>query len=802
MRPRWRKVFADLWDNKARTLLVVISIAVGVFAVGMIAGAYVIIPDAMNGSYAAANPANIVIRTDPFEKGFTKAIQRVAGVADAEGRRAVTVRLRTGSDTWGSLDLFALPDLAEMQIDRLLLLQGNLQPAGREVLLLDKTAQKHGLSVGEQIEIELPDGTLRMLRVAGVVKDLTAGTNGFMADGIGYIAFGTLEWLHQPFEADRLYVTVTERPNDKAYIQSVAAQVTDRLEKSGRKVYETQLYEKNKHPLSSIITAVLGILGALGVLLVFLSGALIANTLSALLSQHLRQIGVMKLIGARRSQIIGMYLTLILTFGMLALALSAPLAGWAAYALAQIVADLIVFILPPTPLVPLIPFAVLVQVVMALVIPLVAGIWPVLSGSRVTVQKAISSVGLSVERPQTSWLNRQAARLRWPRLLSRSRPLLISIRNTFRRKGRLALTLVTLTLGGAIFIAVFNVRSALNLTVARSTQYFRADVNLNFNGLYPIAEIEPLALTVPGVEHVEAWASTRAQWLRGDGTAQGNVTLLAPPAGSSLVEPLLLAGRWLLPGDENAITVNEAFWGEYPHLRPGDKLRLKINDKEADWTVVGIFQFTGADELFAYTNYDYLSGLLHQSQRAALYRIVTRDHSLAYQKQLSVQLDEYFKGLGFHVGNVEAGGTLTKTITDLLGILVLVLLIMALLTAVVGSIGLAGTLSMNVLERTREIGVMRAVGAYNEVILKLVIVEGLLIGLISFVLGAALSFPISTMLANIVTQAIFKTSASATFTLQGFAIWLAVVIFLAVLASVIPARNASRLTIREVLAYE
>jgi len=43
MRPRWKKVLADLWDNKLRTVLVVLSIAVGVFAVGMIAGAYVII---------------------------------------------------------------------------------------------------------------------------------------------------------------------------------------------------------------------------------------------------------------------------------------------------------------------------------------------------------------------------------------------------------------------------------------------------------------------------------------------------------------------------------------------------------------------------------------------------------------------------------------------------------------------------------------------------------------------------------------------------------------------------------------
>jgi putative ABC transport system permease protein len=796
-RPRWRKVWADLWENKARTALVVVSIAVGVFAVGMIAGAYTIIPSAMNDSYAGANPANIVIRTDPFENALTKTIEHIPGVATAEGRRAFTVRLRTGPRTWSNLELYALPDQAKRDINRLLLLQGTPQPADREVLLLSKTAKKLGLGVGGQIEIELPDGTRRTLPVVGVVQELTAGTNGFMSDGMGYITFGTLEWLRQPFQADRLLVTVQERPNDEAHLQQVAQAVSDRLEDGGRKVYSTQTYLRNKHPLSSIVAAILGILGALGVMLVFLSGSLIANTLAALLSQHLRQIGVMKLIGARRGQIIGMYLVLILSFGLLALILAMPLAGWGAYALAQIVADLINFVLPPAPLVPLIPLALLAQVVMALGIPLLAGILPVLKGSRVTIQAAISSSGLEAERPQNNWVTQQAVSLR---LLSR--PLMVSIRNTFRRKGRLALTLFTLTLGGAIFIAVFNVRSALNLTVERSTHYFRADVNLDFNGLYRAEEIAALALAVPGVEHVEAWASTRAPLLRADGSASDSITLLAPPAGSKLVEPLMLSGRWLLPGDENAITVNEAFQREYPALRPGDTLRLKVDNREQAWTVVGIFQFTGADELFAYTDYDTLSKLLHQSQRAALYRIVTSDHSLAFQQALSVRLDDYYRSLGFRVNKVEAGGTLTKTITDLLGILVLVLLIMALLTALVGSIGLAGTLSMNVLERTREIGVMRAIGAYDQIILKLVVVEGLLIGLISYALGAALSFPISTMLSNIITQAIFGTTASPALTVQGFALWLGVVVLLSVVASVIPARNASRLTIREVLAYE
>jgi putative ABC transport system permease protein len=127
---------------------------------------------------------------------------------------------------------------------------------------------------------------------------------------------------------------------------------------------------------------------------------------------------------------------------------------------------------------------------------------------------------------------------------------------------------------------------------------------------------------------------------------------------------------------------------------------------------------------------------------------------------------------------------------------------MAVMTALVGSIGLAGTMSMNVMERTREIGVMRAIGAHNQIISKLVVVEGLVIGLISFVLGAVLSFPISALLSNAISTTIFNAPADFVLTLRGFLIWLAVVVVLSLLASLLPARSASRLTIREVLAYE
>jgi putative ABC transport system permease protein len=127
---------------------------------------------------------------------------------------------------------------------------------------------------------------------------------------------------------------------------------------------------------------------------------------------------------------------------------------------------------------------------------------------------------------------------------------------------------------------------------------------------------------------------------------------------------------------------------------------------------------------------------------------------------------------------------------------------MAVLIAIVGSIGLAGTMSLNVLERTREIGIIRAIGASDRAVMELVMLEGLLIGFMSWVFGVVLAVPVSVIMANAIIWALFGATAEFTFTPVGVFLWLIVVLVLSVLASVGPARNATRLTIREVLAYE
>lgn len=794
LKPRWRKVLADLGENKARTLLVVLSIMIGVFAVGMIAGAYVIISTDLDLSYASANPANIEIITDPFEEKFVNSVARLEGVQDVEARREVNVRVQKDSGEWDLLTLRVIPAYKKSTIDQLLPVEGEQIPRNKETVLELKTAEALGAAVGDELTIELSDSTTLKLRVAGIAMDRTLGYGAFMGDRSGYIQEETLDWLHEPVYYNRMYITVSENPDDLAHLDQVAKRVEAYLNRSQFEVYRFDLAKTNKHPLSSIINALIGILLILGFLVMFLSGSLITNTLSALMSQHLRQIGVMKLVGARRRQVITLYMLLILSFSVIALVIAIPAGSWAAMGISRLASNLLNAEIRTYAIVPL---AIILQVVIALVVPVLAGLSPVLKGAGKTVQEAVSGAGQAQNTDKKGWIDRKLEGIK-----GMSRPLLISLRNTFRRKGRLFLTLFNLMLGGAIFISVFNVQVSLNQKIIDTTKYFKADVNLNFKRPYRLTTVESIVKRVPGVESVEGWAITNGEILQADGTPGDNMTIFGPPVDTTLIEPVLLEGRWLLPGDEHVLAVNDAIWKRYPDLHAGDTLRMKINGRERDWLIVGILQYTGMDDLFAYTNYPVLAREVNFINEATSFRIITTEHSTAFQEQVSRQVDDVFRRRDYQVSKVEAGNVLNESIISYIDILIVLLLLLAVLTALVGSIGLAGTLSMNVMERTREIGVMRAIGAYNQVIIKLVIVEGLVISLISFVLAVVVSFPITALLSDVVSRALFNAPAKFVFTPQGLLIWLVLILVLSVVASFIPARNASRMTIREVLAYE
>lgn len=796
LRPRWRKVLADLWGNKLRSLLVVSTVFIGVFAVGMTTSIYGLMAEDMAMAYDQANYYHAVVYASPFDAETVARLRSLPGVKVAEGRRSVAVEAWTPQGEWYPITLNAIDDIGNSQIQTLHLQAGAFPPGEREIVVERSSLSALGVKAGDTLRIRLNDGVERYVTVRGVIFDSDGPS---YINARGYIDYANLEWLHtEPFFT-QLFLQVEGNFMDRQHVQAISDMVAEQLRRSGQIVWTIYIPQPGIVAGSDQILGVAAVLAFLGLLAVMLGGFLVFNTLAALLAQHIKQIGVMKAVGARTRQIVGLYLILILVYAFIATLPAIPVAALVAHEIEALVLTQFNFDYLGLRVV---PSAVGLQLFVGFFVPLAAGFFPVLSGARVTIHKALSSYGVNGGRFGSNLIDRLVERLRFL-----PRPQLISLRNTFRRKGRLLLTLSTLVLGGAIFISVFTVQASLNTFTNTVAKYVSADVSLNFDRPYRYKEVEPLARSIPGVEDVEGWIAINADVLEpdaspGEDAALDSTVVFGPPHDSRFVPDEVLEGRWLLPGDENAIVVSTAWYRVFPDLKIGDTLRLRILERESEWKVVGVMQWLTAQQLIAYAGDKVLAETIHMPGQVFQLRITSGEGSFAAQKELARQVDLLFKERGFGIGAVETGGELIQANASSLASITLFFMILAIIIAVVGAIGLTGTMSMNVMERTREIGVMRAIGARDRTILNIVLTEGLLIGLWSWIGGALLAVPMSQLMYGTLSQAVFKIETVLVFDPSGFLIWLIVAVGLAAAASLLPAYSATRLTVREVLAYE
>ncbi len=197
-----------------------------------------------------------------------------------------------------------------------------------------------------------------------------------------------------------------------------------------------------------------------------------------------------------------------------------------------------------------------------------------------------------------------------------------------------------------------------------------------------------------------------------------------------------------------------------------------------------------------------LTNVIGEVGRAGRVQVITAQHDAAFQSSVTKALEAHFERIGLRVSSTETTATNRARVESQFNIIVVFLMVMAILLAVVGGIGLMGTMSINVLERTREIGVMRAIGAADGAVMRIVVVEGILIGVTSWMVGATLAIPLSMALSNVVGTAFLRAPLSYTFSVSGAGLWLIIVVVLVTLASILPAWNASRVSVRDVLAYE
>lgn len=793
MRTRWYKVLRDIIKNPARTSLVVLSISIGVLALGFIIGSRIILLDSLNRGYQQANPASVIFYTDPVNNDFVRSIAQMEGVIAAQGQRVSRIRVAVNADQteWRTLVLFVYPDFTDMQVHTISPEAGEWPPPERSLLIERDAFGFLNTSLGNEVVVETPDGKQRRLPVVGTVHDINEITSRFNGEVYAYVTPSTMEWLGLPRNYDQINVRMAD-----PYNTALQADIVRKLERAGLEVYWERTDKRDMHPAATYIDTFTLILTALGGLSLFLSGFLVTNTISAILNQQMRQVGIMKAIGASTQQLFGLYLGMIGLLGLMALLLALPLSIGAIWLFTNYIASLINFEIGEF----YVPTAVyLIEVGVSLGVSLLAGLYPVWLGTAVPIREALNADGIDLSFSAQRGINRLLGRLR-----GLSRPLLVSLRNLFRQKTRLALTLITMILGSATFVGVTSVYASLLQTLDDANQYWQFDIWIGLDQTYRATELNRLVSPIEGVVDIENWRARSVRTVQADGSAGSvPITLFAPPIPTTMLEPIVLNGRWLTPEDsaQNAAVINTTLQATDPSIQIGDTITLNIDGRETDWVIVGLIKGILADPQI-YVSYGAFASALHDVDQSESLRVRTIEHTATYQGAVAGDIETQLAEAGVTVTRTQLVASELSLIQSQFQVIIIFLAIMAVLIAAVGSISLTGAMSLNVIERRREIGVMRAIGAANPTLRRIIVSEGIFMGIFSWVIGSLCAIPIGQLLSEAVGETFLRTPLSYRFSIAGVVAWLLIIIMISIIASLLPAKQALRITVRDVLAYE
>jgi putative ABC transport system permease protein len=796
------KIWSDLWARKARTLQVVLIIAMGAFAIGMIVTTRTLMVSGMDFIWGGVSPATITMWTNPAVSDDTiMALGRIEGVEDVEGYATTSIEWRLSpDDEWSGAVLIARDDYKDQHYTTLGLLSGEW-PKENTFAVVQGADVVYGIQQGGRVTIRVDDHE-QLVKIGGVIYDPVATPPSYG----GQVQFYTTRDRFGDLTGDRDFniILAGVAEYDEATAIAIADQMKRKLEKQGADSGGAsppdgrRVTDPGKHFFQEPMDAIFLILGVMSILALFLGLFLVYNTINAIVSQQVDQIGIMKAIGAGTGKILSTYLINILVYGFLALLIAIPLAvmgGWGLY-----VFLMNTFNADPGPFRP-VPQAVVAMVAIALLAPLLASLLPILSGARITVREAISTYGLSAGG---GLLERLLARMeRIPRLT------LLTISNTFRNKGRVLLTQITLVLSGLIFMMVMSTGDSVRNTFGDIIfSILRYNVSFQFEDPERIHQVEALTLAHPEVKAVELWNVSGGQ-IRPMGQPESDddegVAMFGVPLPTSLYGPQIQAGRWLRPGDTYAVVLNQKL-AEEVEVGLGDWVTVDHGvEGEANWQVVGLL-FDAVVVNSAHVPRQTMQSELNSVGKANTVWIQTVRGDPEGEVAAAGHLRQYYEE---HQIDLEPGGIFmgqdtaseaTAAVIANFSMISTLLAVMAVVIGAVGGVALSGALSLNVLERTREIGVMRAIGASSGAIARLFIGEGLILGWLSWAIAVPLSMPAGQFM----TQAVgvpFGMNLVYTYEPTGALYWLGIITLLSIAASWFPARAATRISVRDSLAY-
>jgi putative ABC transport system permease protein len=787
-----RKARGDLRCYPGKSLLVVgtLALAIASFAIVAVPG---LLNATMQGEVRQARLYDVAVATRDLDLSSRQlaALGSLPDVASFEPAvEYSTVAASAGTGPRQNAVLWGV-NLAHQSVDVVDVTGGRL-PAGTEILADGGNASAAGFAVpvGGQVAIRAAAGAMKPLRVSGTGRSLaTSPSAGGTNSAVFYGTVAAVRALAGVSGYN--YLAFRLRDNGPAAQAATIATVRRYLTaETGASPFAALPLTRatGSWPGQSTFTQLIALFGVITVMAVVCAVFLIVNTMNTMVVEQGTEIAILRALGGRRLQIASVILRTAFALGAAGAIAGTTLGLAMAYLLTRHLAAQIFNVHAG--------LAVSVPVVLA----------SLLAGPVLAVLTCIPALRRAVRRPVADVLDNRTAldygTGRLDRILTSapllSAPMRMGVRNTLRRKRRTAATIAQVTVAVALAIGLFAVgKTVASATVAvHDAQQFQIEVDAG-DGAPPFdGRAVRIAASTPGVTAVEPLIENDVQVQGQQYTAYG----LGP---STLYRYELTSGRWFTTADTATsapVVVLGSAVARAAGARVGQRLVMLTPTGPARVTVAGIdgvLLNNGDSVFFPLAQFQRLTNSVRAVN--ALW-LTTRTTNHQFVDQVSASVQARLGRAGYPAAIQESyvetaqNASANNSIVDLLEVL-------GLLVVGIALIGLVGTLTLALIERTREVGILRCLGAGARQIRRMFNAEAVVIATAGWAAGSVLGYFLFLGLVAFVEHE-FGFTVAKVFPVVSVPVALVAVIFVTLVVVRPALRRAVRIDPARALRYE
>ena len=808
LKSRGRKIFRDVWSRKGRTAMASLAIFFGVLGVVILVSVGDLMVSQLKADLKQDELAMQQIfvtlpgGVEPDNAAALEALRALPGVTSVEGRAVAP--LPCGRTDWegGTDDCFILTasePLDELEMQPMRLTQGRFPVAGQNEIAIEKRmAKAFEVGVGDELMLRTSggDGGQRdeVWTIVGIVYQPYATFTGSFRvpdnDKSIFAAYEDAQSIAGFAGYGIFYARYIDYPTAEAQAKELVTAVAD-----GTPYIPMidMIEDPAENSFITITQEITGVLTMLAGIAMIVSGFLVVSVINTIVGEQKRQIGVMKSLGATRWDNFLMYAGIALIYGVIGtvpgVLLGIPLGYKMASALAEMPNSLIdEFVISNQ--------GVIMGSVMGLLVPLLAAVIPVFMGTRVSILEAMTDLGIATNY----------GRGLFARLIG-ILPLPINVRQAFsnvtRKKGRLFLTWFTLMLAVGSFMGVYSVFSSLGDQIASIFDTFGFHTTIVPSEGQDFEQLQTLimenvdevqALYPGGGATIEIEGYLNPEWESSSLWVNG-----VDPSTDTFAFDYIEGTGWRdNPAREGAVLSSSL--AKALGKGAGDKLFFTMGGQDAEFEIIGVASYP-FDGLFVdWQVLARMSGFTDSQGKplpGVLFgKLENPDPSVDDVEVVMDHISEVLlaEGISANLSNQVEEAESNAENSMLFG---MIFGMTAAVMAAVGAIGLLAALSMAVLERQKEIGVMRSIGASSLTVASQFLVEGLLVGLAAWVVGVPFAFLFSGALA-----AMLPFGLEIPFAPFSLVIGLVGMLVIATVSSLWPSLNAARKTVAQIIRYQ